>query len=117
MTVPYKWICSECASPNEARTDTCNECGCPAIVSVEDVEKRRLEPLPPELPKRPMTTALKIVVGICAPVALIGVVLERPLAPTTTLWWVAIGLVACGTLPLWIVAQKLANKPENEGSS
>jgi hypothetical protein len=104
MNTPYDWVCSACGTANLAGSEPCQKCGCPAVTSAADIERRISGPVAAPIEAKEslrLTGPKNVIASVLLVVVLAGVVLERVTVPTMSLWWVALAMMIGGALPLF----------------
>jgi hypothetical protein len=107
MAIDYNWVCTNCGATNAAGTSDCVKCGSGAIISGFEIEARASGDLPKgvgTLNSPPISKFRKLLIVSCTVMFIVGVLLERPTVPPMLLWYIGIGLMTLGVVPLTLVA-------------
>src|ERR1700733_12683914 len=110
MAIGYNWVCTACGATNAEGTSKCATCGSNAITSAFEIEQRAsLKPVSelPSVNAPPLNKFRRFILGTCIVMVLIGVFLERPTVPPMLAWYIGVGLMALGGLPLLLFAASL----------
>jgi hypothetical protein len=113
MAIDYNWVCTACGATNAAGTSNCAKCRSNAITSGFEIEQRSSPKPASELPignSPPLSRFRKLFLGTCLVMVTSGVLLERPTVPPMLAWYIGVGLMAVGGLPLLLFAATIGGR-------
>ena len=113
MAIDYNWVCTACGATNEAGTSNCPKCRSNAITSAFEIEQRSSLKPASELPivnSPPLGRFRRLFLVTCLVMVIIGVLLERPTVPPMLAWYIGVGLMVVGGLPLLLFAATIRGR-------
>jgi hypothetical protein len=117
MAIAYDWTCSACGMGNAAGADICIRCGVSAITSAAEIEQRQgasRGPTPQSPEPRRLSKSQKRIAYVSSLVVLAGIAMERFTIPPMTYWYIGVGLIILGGIPLF-AAFALNRRKVNKG--